>query len=152
MEHKTKQSRGKAEGFHVGDKVEGNYFMEGTFYPGVVLEVSDDGNSIVIQYDDDGSTETLTNENVRSLEPPPEILAAQTARLSDEEALGTHNTDEEQLFEDYELMAKLADLKAKTGESSSAAELFQEAADLAMNAGKMKTANEWSMRAAELEG
>lgn len=151
-EHAEKESRGKAEGFHVGDKVEGNYFMEGTYYAGIIVEVSGDGNSVVVQYDDDGSTESLSNENVRSLEPTSEILAAQTARLSDEEALGTVNTDEQCLFEDYDLMAKLAELKGKAGEHSDAAALFQEAADLAMNVGKMKSANAWSMRAAELEG
>mmetsp|Transcript_31475 Transcript_31475/g.67996 ORF Transcript_31475/g.67996 Transcript_31475/m.67996 type:complete len:750 (-) Transcript_31475:81-2330(-) len=151
-EHAEKESRGKAAGFHVGDKAEGNYFMEGTFYPGVIVDVAEDGNSVVIQYDDDQSQETLTNENVRSLEPPPEILAALTHRLSDEEALGTVNTDEQCLFEDYDLMAKLAELKEKTGERSDAATLFQEAAELAMNAGKMTTANKWSMRAASLEG
>ena len=116
------------------------------------MEVSEDGNSAVIQYDDDGSTESLTNENLRSLEPPSAISAHHTVRLSDEEALGMHNTDEECLFEDYDLMAKLAELKANTGDQSGAAELFQEAAELAMNAGKMKTANGWSMRAAELAG
>mmetsp|Transcript_10173 Transcript_10173/g.18271 ORF Transcript_10173/g.18271 Transcript_10173/m.18271 type:complete len:492 (-) Transcript_10173:93-1568(-) len=151
-EHKEKESRGKAAGFHVGDKAEGNYFMEGTFYPGVIVDVAEDGNSVVIQYDDDQSQETLTNENVRSLEPPPEILAALTHRLSDEEALGTVNTDEQCLFEDYDLMAKLAELKEKTDERSDATTLFQEAAELAMNAGKMTTANNWSMRAASLEG
>ena len=151
-DHSSKQSRGKAEGFHVGDKVEGNYFMEGTFYSGVIVELNEDEGSIVIQYDDDESTETLTHENVRSLEPPSEILAAQTARLSDEQALGTHNTDEEENFDDYDLMAKLAELKAKNGQNSDAAQLFHEAAELALNFGKMKTANQWSMRAAELEG
>lgn len=151
-DHSSKQSRGKAEGFHVGDKVEGNYFMEGTFYSGVIVELNEDEGSVVIQYDDDGSMETLTNENVRSLEPPSEILAAQTARLSDEQALGTHNTDEEACFRNYELMAKLAELKAKNGQNSDAAQLFHEAAELALNVGKMKTANQWSMRAAELEG
>merc|ERR1712183_316041 len=131
---------------------EGNYFGEGTFYPGVVVEICEGGTSVVLKYDDDGSTETLSNENVRSLEPAPE-LAARTVHLSDEEALGTVNTDEQcLLFENYDLMAKLAELKANTGEKSDAAALFLEAADLAMNAGKMKTANNWSMRAAELEG
>ena len=105
----------------------------------------------MVQYDDDGSTETLSNENVRSLEPAPE-LAARTVHLSDEQALGTVNTDEQYLFETYTLMAKLAELKATTGDSAEAAALFLEAADLAMNAGKMKTANAWSVRAAELEG
>ena len=93
----------------------------------------------------------MTCDNVRSLEPASEILAAQTARLSDEEALGTVNTDEQCLFEEYDLMAKLAELKEKAGDCKVSAELFLEAADLAMNAGKMKTANTYSMRAAELE-
>jgi len=89
---------------------------------------------------------------VRSLEPTSEMLAAHTARLSDEQALGFVNTDEQCLFEDYELMAKLAELKVKAGESAEAAELFQEAADLAMNAGRMSFASNWSERATELEG
>ena len=151
-EHALKESRAKNAGFHVGDKVEANYFLEGTYYSAVVTEVAEDGNSVVVQYDDDGSSETLANEHVRSLEPPIELLAAATARLSDEQALGTVNTDEQCLFEDYDLMAKLAELKAKTGSNSDAATLYQEASELAMNAGKMKTANEWSMKAAELEG
>ena len=51
------------------------------------------------------------------------------------------------------MKAKLAELKGKPGKTSHAAALFQEAADLVMNAGKMETANNWSMRAAEdLEG
>jgi len=150
-EHAESEPRGKADGFRVGDKVEGNYFLEGTYYPGVVVEVCEDGNSLVVQYDDDGSTETLSNENVRSLEPAPE-LAARSVHLSDEQALGTVNTDEQYLFETYTLMAKLAELKATAGDSAEAASLFLEAADLAMNAGKMKTANTWSVRATELEG
>ena len=149
-EHAKKQSRGKASGFHVGDKIEGNYFMEGTFYPGVVVEVSDDGNSVVVRYDDDDSTESLTVDNVRSIEPASEIQG--DSPLSDADALGTVNTDEERLFEDYELMAKLADLKEQVGEFLAAAKLFQEAAEIAMSAGKMQSANKWSMRAAELEG
>merc|ERR1712194_459643 len=91
-------------------------------------------------------------KNVRSLEPPPK-LAARTVHLSDEEALGTVNTDEQcLLFEKYDLMAKLAELKANAGERSEAAALFVTAAELAMTAGKMKTANAWSVRATELEG
>ena len=151
-EHALKESRAKNAGFRVGDKIDANYFLEGTYYSAVVMEVAEDGNSVVVQYDDDGSTETLTNENVRSIEPPIELLAAATARLSDEQALGIANTDEQCLFEEFELMAKLAELKARTGHNSVAAMLYQEASELAMNAGKMKTANEWSMKAAELEG
>ena len=136
--------------FTPGDKVEGNYCMEGTFYSGVVVEV-DDGLSVVVQYDDDGTTEKLTLENVRSCEPATEVLSTRTARLSDDEALGLVNTDEQCLFEDYELMAKLAELHASFGQPSEAISLYQEAADLAMDAGKMKAANTWSALAAELE-
>ena len=151
-EHVKKLSRGKAEGFHIGDKVEGNYFMEGTFYAGVIVKVSDDGNFVVIQYDDDGSTESLTVDNVRSIEPSTDVCSDQNHPLSDAEALGKENIDEECLFEDYDLMAKLADLKKRNGERSIAVILFQKAAELAMNAGKMQCANNWSMQAVELEG
>jgi hypothetical protein len=150
-EHSKNLSRGKADGLHVGDRAEGNYFMEGTYYPGIVLEIRDDGNSVVIQYDDDGSSESLSSENVRSLEPASEILAAQALPLSDEEALGIVNTDEECLLENYDLMAKLAELKANNGNFSAASALYSDAAELALNAGKMKTANNWSVLAAELD-
>ena len=83
------------------------------------------------------------------MEPATEILAHETSRLSDEEAFGVANTDEQCML-DYELLSKIAELKEKT-DRSAAAELFQQAAELAMNAGKMQTANKWSMRAAALE-
>lgn len=137
--------------FTSGDQVDGNYCMEGTFYSGVVVEVCDDGSSVVIQYDDDGTTEKLSLDNVRYREPERKNIANGTARLSDDQALGIDNTDEQCLFEDYDLMAKLAELLANTGHLTKASALYQEAADLAMDAGKMKTANTWSMRAAELE-
>lgn len=150
-EHAKKmQSRGKADGFHVGDVVEGNYFMEGTYYPGKVIDVLDNGNSVVIQYDDDGSSETLPADNVRPIEVSAEVLSHETSRLSDEEAFGVSNTDEIVLL-DYDLISKIAELKEKTGDRLAAAELFQQAAEMAMSAGKMQTANKWSMRAAELE-
>lgn len=148
---KIMQSRGKADGFHVGDVVEGNYYMEGTYYSGKVIDVLDNGNSVVIQYDDDGSSETLAAEYVRPIEVSAEVLSHETSRLSDEEAFGVSNTDEIVLL-DYELISKIAGLKEKTGDRLGAAELFQQAAELAMSAGKMQTANNWSMRAAELEG
>jgi elongation factor 2 kinase len=148
---KNMQSRGKSDGFRIGDIVEGNYFMEGTYYSARVIGVLDGGESVVIQYDDDGSSETLTTENVRSIElVSAEVLSHETSRLSDEEAFGVVNTDEIVLL-DYELMSKIGDLKEKTGDRQAASELFQQAAELAMNAGKMQTANNWSMRAAELE-
>jgi hypothetical protein len=136
--------------FTPDDKVLGNYCMEGTFYSGVVLEV-DDGLSVVVQYDDGGTTEKLTLENIRSCEPATEVVSSRTSRLSDDEALGLVNTDEQCLFENYDLMAKLAELHANIGQPSEAISLYQEAADLAMDAGKMKAANTWSTLAAELE-
>lgn len=150
-DHAQKQPRGKANGFHIGDKAVGNYCMEGTYYPGNILDITDNGNSVLIQYDDDGSSELLTNEYVRPLlDPATDILASQTTHLSDEQALGMINTDEECLFEDYDLMARLAELKAKTGLSSDAAALYEQATELAINAGKMSIANSWSLIAAEL--
>jgi len=65
------------------------------------------------------------NENVRCLEPASKILAARSARLSDEEALGIHNTDEQCLLEDYDLKVRPAELKGNTGETSDAAALFR---------------------------
>lgn len=44
-------------------------------------------------------------ENLRSLGPASEILAAQTLRLSGEQALGIVITDKDCLFEDYDLMS-----------------------------------------------
>ncbi len=55
--------------FHVGDKVEGNYFLEGNYYPGIVESVSQDGAVISVKYDDDGTVEALPSEHVRLLVP-----------------------------------------------------------------------------------
>ena len=49
------------QAFQIGDKVEANYFLEGTYYPGIVDSISDDGLMITVKYDDDGSTESLTS-------------------------------------------------------------------------------------------
>ncbi|EED94821.1 elongation factor-2 kinase like protein [Thalassiosira pseudonana CCMP1335] len=95
--------------------------------------------------------ETLNQMKVATEEEA--ILKEHANKLTrDEEALGSVNTDEECLFEDYELMAKLADLKVKAGKRNDARVLYQDAAELAMSAGKMKTANCLSMKAAQLEG
>ena len=83
------------------------------------------------------------------MEPSSELS---NGPLSDEEALGQINHDEECLFEEFELMAKLAPLLEKIGRRTDAIELFHNAAEIAMNCGKMKTANDLSMHAAELEG
>mmetsp|Transcript_2911 Transcript_2911/g.4511 ORF Transcript_2911/g.4511 Transcript_2911/m.4511 type:complete len:172 (+) Transcript_2911:106-621(+) len=141
----------KGKGFQPGDKVEANYALEGTYYSGVIVEVSDDGKSAVVKYDDDGSIESLTLDNIRSLEVATQTVT-KDGPMSDSEALGFENMDEKCLFEAYQLKAKLAELKSKHGQEMEAARLFEEAADGAMNDGKMKSASQWSIRAAELQG
>ena len=139
-----------AVGFHIGDRVEGNYCLEGTYYPGVVESVSADGHCVVVKYDDDGSTESLTREHVRLVVPPTATQTDLGGPLSDEEALGMVNSDEKFSIEPYELRAELARLKAKVGDKKTAAALYEVASNEAMTAGKMKKASEWSLRAAEL--
>mmetsp|Transcript_12989 Transcript_12989/g.30753 ORF Transcript_12989/g.30753 Transcript_12989/m.30753 type:complete len:750 (-) Transcript_12989:61-2310(-) len=139
-----------ARQFKVGDRVEGNFAMEGSFYPGEVTAISEDGKEVEICYDDDGSKESLTLENVRLIIPPTATQTVMGGPLSDEEALGSENTDEKCVVETYELKGELAALKLKLGSKEAAAALFEEASNDAMNAGKMKKASEWSLKAAEL--
>jgi len=139
-----------ARQFKVGDKVEGNFALEGSFYPGVVSAISEDGTEVEICYDDDGSKEMLTLENVRLVIPPTATQTVMGGPLSDEEALGSENTDEKCVVEGYELKGELAALKLKLGAKDVAATLYEEASNDAMNAGKMKKASEWSLKAAGL--
>ncbi|KAG7361352.1 alpha-kinase family protein [Nitzschia inconspicua] len=136
--------------FMVGDRVEANYFLEGTFYPGVVDSISDDGYLITVRYDDDGSTEALTRENVRLVIPPTATQTDLGGPLSDEEALGIENSDEKISMESYQLKAELAELIANIGDKEKASALYEEASREAMEAGKMKTATQWSLKASEL--
>ena len=62
--------------FTVGDRVEGNWQMEGTYYGGFVTAVSPE--NITVQYDDDASFETLPISAVR-----PESVSAYIERLRD---------------------------------------------------------------------
>ena len=55
----------KINDLHIGDKVEGNWHMEGVYYPGTIVEITIDGYSAIVRYDDNGSFETLTTDNVR---------------------------------------------------------------------------------------
>ena len=141
-------------GAQVGDKVEANYMLEGTYYSGVVTVVSEDGKTLTVKYDDDGSEESVTEENFRVLSGSATATNAPVLKgtsLTDEEALGTSNDDEVWLFEPYQLQAKLAGFKVSFGDKEDAASLYQEAANAAMAAGKMKSAAEYSDKAAELE-
>ena len=141
-----------------GDRVEGDYCMEGTYYAGTVLEVSsvenDDGESqamITVQYDDDGSSETLPRDRVRLLIPPTATQTTLGGPLSDEEAFGSsgEDTDDEIPIKAYELMAELASLKAEAGDKVAASHYYQEAAERAVQDNKMRIGAEWSLKAAE---
>eukprot|EP00980_Cylindrotheca_fusiformis_P028735 scaffold22641_cov206-Cylindrotheca_fusiformis.AAC.5 len=134
-------------GFREGDRVEGNYCLKGSFYPGSVESVSEDGKQIVTRYDDVGSTESLTLENIRHVFPTTASQTALGGPLSDEEALGSENSDEKCLTAKYELKAELAELKLRLESKESAATLFEEASTEAMAAGKTKKASEWSQKA-----
>ena len=148
---KQAQSRGgTASRFLPGDRVEGNYALEGNYYPGTIESVAEDGNSVVIMYDDDGSTETLTREHVRLIIPPTATQTVMGGPLSDEEALGAENSDEKFLVDAFDLKAELGILKANAGDKAAAAELLEEASNEAMAANKMKKATEWSLKASEL--
>jgi hypothetical protein len=130
----------------VGDRVEGNYFLEGTFYPGIVESISENGRLITVRYDDDGSTEELSKENVRLVIPPTATQTDLGGPLSDEEALGMENSDERISMEAYHLKAELAELIANSGDKEKASLLYEEASSAAMEAGKMNTATQWSLK------
>jgi elongation factor 2 kinase len=147
--HKKRQKSGRK--YQVGDRVQGNYALEGSYYPGVVEEVSEDGNAVVVKYDDDGTTESLTPDHVKLIVPPTATQTNLGGPLSDEEALGMENTDEKSLMEAYQLKAELAEFKENSGDMAAAAALYEEAAGGAMTDGKMKTATQWSLKACELQ-
>merc|ERR1712194_471159 len=121
--------------------------MEGTYYPGTVLEVTTKENAdgepqfwITVQYDDDGSSESLPRDHVQMLIPPTATQTAMGGPLSDEEAFGGagDEQDDEIAIKAYELMSELAELKIEAGDKAAASEYYQEAADGAMGDGKMK--------------
>ena len=138
------------QAFQIGDKVEANYFLEGTYYPGIVDSISDDGLMITVKYDDDGSTESLTVENVRMIIPPTATQSNLGGPLTDEEAFGTKNSDENVSIDSYHVKADLAALVAKTGDKAKASWLYEEASCEAMECRKMTLAMELSSKSAEL--
>jgi elongation factor 2 kinase len=148
--HTKERSGTNLRTFLVGDRVEGNYSLEGTFYPGVVDSISSDGAVVTIRYDDDASTEGLSKDNIRLIIPPTATQTDLGGPLTDEEALGIENSDEKISMESYQLRAELAELIAKTGDKETASALYEESSSEAMEAGKMKTAMEWSLKASEL--
>jgi len=136
--------------FRVGDKVEGNYFLEGNYYPGIVESVSNNGAVINIKYDDDGTVESLSSDNVRICVPPTATQTALGGPLTDEQAGFGGGGDEAITLESHQLRADLAKLVEIAGDKFKASRLYEEAAHEAMQANKMKIATEWSLKAADL--
>mmetsp|Transcript_44732 Transcript_44732/g.52420 ORF Transcript_44732/g.52420 Transcript_44732/m.52420 type:complete len:856 (+) Transcript_44732:130-2697(+) len=156
---RTGMVAGTGNKLQAGDRVEGDYCMEGTYYAGTVLEVTtkehDDGAPqfwITVQYDDDGSSETLRRDHVKMLIPPTATQSSLGGPLSDAEAFGGagDDQDDELPIKAYELMSELAELKVEVGEREAASMLYQKAGEGAMRDNKIKTATEWSLKAAEL--
>jgi hypothetical protein len=141
-----------------GDRVEGDYCMEGTYYSGTVLEVTSvkkDGETqvmVTVQYDDDGSSEALPRDHVRLLIPATATQTTVGGPLSDEEAFGgsSEDQDDEIPIKAYELTAELAELKVEANDKQGASSLYQQAAEGAIQDNKMKLATGWSLKAAEL--
>jgi elongation factor 2 kinase len=147
---KTRSKTTSTRAFLVGDRVEGNYFLEGTFYPGIVESISENGRLVTVRYEDDGSTEQLSKDNVRLVIPATATQTHLGGPLSDEEALGMENSDECISMDAYHLKAELAELIANNGDKKKASLLYEEASSGAMEAGQMKSATQWSLKAAEL--
>ena len=137
----------------VGDRVEADYALEGTFYPAIVVEhttETGDNEWVTVRYDDDGSTEALPRHRVRRVIPPTATqtsLGAPLLSLPQTDENGG-NDDDDAIWSKYELHYELAQLQERLGDLESASLLYEQAADGALAAGKMKAASEWSLKAA----
>ena len=159
-DHQMKQKvRGGANILMVGDQVEANYALEGMFYPAVIEDVvsvttgSIEVKEYVVRYEDDGSCETLSSQNVRAIIPPTATQTSLGGPLSDEEAFdsGDNESDDTILMKQYELQFALAQIKEQVNDSAAASTLYEIAADGAVADGKMQSATVWSLKAAELQ-
>lgn len=149
-DNEVKQHKRAAErGFelHAGDRVEANFESEGTFYEAIVETVT--GDLVTVRYEDD-SSEELPMGQVRLLVPPTATQTSLGGPLSDAEAFGTDQSDDDFLIEQYELKFDLAEIKERSGSLKEASTLYEEAAGAALEAGKMKAATKWSLKASEL--
>lgn len=150
MKHKQVLRR-TTIGFQVGDHVQANYMLEGTYYPGIITDIVD--KQITVRYDYNGSVETLCQDDVRFLVPPTATQTTLGGPLSDEDAYSScnaqDNADDSFILQKYELLYELSEIQARVGEYEEAAELCEEASKLAMKDGQMKKAAEWSLKAME---
>jgi elongation factor 2 kinase len=141
----------------VGDHVEANYALDGTYYPAVVKKVlnNDDVKWYHVMYDDDDSYETVSHDNVRVMIPPTATQTTLGGPLTDKEAFkvsGLENlVDDNPMFKNYELYADLALLMEQVSDINLAVNYYEIASEKAMAAGKMKMASECSCHAMELK-
>jgi elongation factor 2 kinase len=136
--------------FRAGDKVEGNYFLEGNYYPGIVESLTNNGTLIKVKYDDDGTIESLPSEHVRLRIPPTATQTSLGGPLTDEEAGFEGFSDETITIETHKLRSDLAKMVENSGDKLKASKLYETAAHEAMQANKMKLATEWSLKAADI--
>ena len=104
--------------------------------------------SILVRYDDDGSTKKLERSQVRLIAA---LTIAQTnfaGPLSDADAFGGSlgEFDDKISMQFYDLKAELAFLKEKAADLVSATRLYDEAAEGAIADGKMGIATKWSLK------
>ena len=144
--HRSKPAK-QDTAFHIGDRVEADYMLEGSYHSGTVVDLADD--KVTVEYDDDGSQEQLDRHHVRMLIPPTATQTTTGGPLSDAKLFA--HADDKFLLPKYELEAELAALKVRMGNNVAAAELYERAADAAVADGKMKSATEWSLKAASLQ-
>lgn len=150
--HNSRMAKSGSVKFSPGDRIEADYCLEGTYYPGVVESASGENGSVqvTVVYDDDGSLETLPSNRVRLLIPPTATQTSLGGPLSDDTVFGNEGGDDSFLLTKYELQFDLAEILKRKGALEESSTLYAEAADGALSAGKMKLATEWSLKAAEL--
>ena len=99
--------------FAVGEKVEADYCLEGTYYPGEVVEVKESGSMFVVRSEDDGSEETLSIEHTVYTDCIFNRKLLQKDKIDDFQ-IAKHwvgKTVMKNVYEDYLLQAKLAEMK-----------------------------------------
>lgn len=144
------RAKSSSYAFRVGDKVEGNYFLEGNYYPGIVESSTNNGTIINVKYDDDGTIESLPSEHVRLRIPPTATQTSLGGPLTDEEAGFEEFSDETITIETHKLRSDLAKMVENSGDKLKASKLYEAAAHEAMQANKMKLATVWSLKAADI--
>jgi len=155
--HYSINNRGYNDDLCVGDRVEANYKLEGAHCQGVVIELcdsddNDNDDSVVVRYDEHGSTEQIKRKEARLITPPTVMQTNLGGPLSDQEAFSVDGeTDDKILLEVYDMKAELAILKERAGDMTSSSILYRDAAADAIANGNISNGTEWILKAEELE-